>query len=429
MAKHGLKITYVNTEIIHKRVVSAMPDGDEGSLLDSNINLVSIPDGLESDDERNDLGKRLEAYLRTMPARLEELIRGIDASNGADDNNNITCILADGSMGWAVEVAKKMGIRAAIYWPTAAACLASVWSVPTLIDDGILDDDGFSTGKVELIHLSPGIPAFEMIHLPWAKIPDPTAQKDLFHYIARSTEACKVADWSLCNTAYELEPATFALFPNLLPIGPVLGNDQAGQFRRHDSSCLNWLDQQATRSVVYISFGSYAALDASQFQELALGLKLINRPFLWVVDQRNIDRAKNAFPDESQGASTKIVDWAPQTKVLAHPAVACFLSHCGWSSVTEGISNGVPFLCWPQLVDQFLDKSYICDEWKVGLGFELAENGIVLREEVARKVEQLLSNETIRARAQEIKEIILKSRAEGGQSSKNCNNFIKWIKE
>jgi hypothetical protein len=86
-------------------------------------------------------------------------------------------------------------------------------------------------------------------------------------------------------------------------------------------------------------------------------------------------------------------------------------------------------LCWPQFVDQFLDKSYICDEWKVGLGFELAENGIVLREEVTKKVEQLLGNESIRARAQEIKEIILKSRAEGGQSSNNFNNFIKWIKE
>jgi hypothetical protein len=77
-------------------------------------------------------------------------------------------------------------------------------------------------------------------------------QKNLFHYIARNTEACKVADWSLCNTAYELEPATFALFPNLLPIGPLLENNQAGQFRREDSSCLNWLEQQSTRSVVYI---------------------------------------------------------------------------------------------------------------------------------------------------------------------------------
>jgi hypothetical protein len=62
-------------------------------------------------------------------------------------------------------------------------------------------------------------------------IPDPTAQKSLFHYIARNAEACKLADWWLCNTAYELEPASFDLFPKLLAIGPLLENDQTGQFR------------------------------------------------------------------------------------------------------------------------------------------------------------------------------------------------------
>jgi hypothetical protein len=46
----------------------------------------------------------------------------------------------------------------------------------------------------------------------------------------------------------------------------------------------------------------------------------------------------------------------------------------------------------------------------------------------AKKVEQLISNESIRARALELKEIILKTRAEGGHSSKNFKNFIKWLK-
>jgi len=143
MAKHGLKITFVNTEYIHKRVVSSMPE--EGRLMDSDINLVSIPDGLDSDDERNDMGKAMEALLRTVPARLEELIEGINASNGTDDINNITCILTDGAMGWAVEVADKMGIRGAIFWSTAAASSALLMSVPRLIDDGILNGDGKTT--------------------------------------------------------------------------------------------------------------------------------------------------------------------------------------------------------------------------------------------------------------------------------------------
>ncbi|XP_062150713.1 UDP-glycosyltransferase 83A1-like [Alnus glutinosa] len=302
LAKHGFKITFVNTDYIHKRVVSAMPEEGMRRLMDSNINLVYVPDGLDSYDERKNMGKLTAALLQNMPARVEELIQGINASNGHDDN--ITCVLADGAMGWAVEVANKMGIRGAIFWCAAAAALALQMSLPRLIDDGILNGDGLPTKKVELIQLSPGIPAFETKNLPWAAISDPSKQKILFHFMARAMEPCKLADWWLCNTAYELEPASVALFPKLLPIGPLLENDQTGQFRREDPSCINCLDQQAPRSVIYISFSNFASLDPVQFQELALGLKLINRPFLWAVDQRNIDRAKNAFPDESQGTCT-----------------------------------------------------------------------------------------------------------------------------
>ncbi|PRQ53398.1 putative hexosyltransferase [Rosa chinensis] len=56
-----------------------------------------------------------------------------------------------------------------------------------------------------------------------------------------------------------------------------------------------------------------------------------------------------------------MVGWAPQQKVLVHPSIACFLSHCGRNSILEGLSNGVSFLCWPYFVDQFLNKSYVCD--------------------------------------------------------------------
>ena len=63
-----------------------------------------------------------------------------------------------------------------------------------------------------------------------------------------------------------------------------------------------------------------------------------------------------------------VVGWAPQVKVLDHPSIACFLSHCGWNSTLKGISMGVPFLCWPYFADQFHNKSYICDAWKIGLG-------------------------------------------------------------
>ncbi|KAK7847819.1 ndr1/hin1-like protein 3 [Quercus suber] len=63
MVKYGFKITFVNIEIIHERVVGALD-----SLVDSNVNLVSIPDGLGAEDGRNDLGKiSLKLNLRIRP--------------------------------------------------------------------------------------------------------------------------------------------------------------------------------------------------------------------------------------------------------------------------------------------------------------------------------------------------------------------------
>ena len=142
LVKYGFKITFVNTEIIHKRVEGALD-----SLVDSNINLVSIPDGLGAEDDRNDLGKLCETMLHTMPEKLEELINNINASNGDD---KISCIVADAGMGWAIEVGNKMGIKGAVFWFAAAASLALQVSIPSLIDDGIIDSDG---KIIDLFHL------------------------------------------------------------------------------------------------------------------------------------------------------------------------------------------------------------------------------------------------------------------------------------
>ena len=135
LVKHGFKITFVNADIVHKRVVIALD-----SLMDSKINLVSIPDGLGPENDRNEIGKLCEAILLTMPEKLEELIININNSNGDDDK--ISCIVVDAGMGWALEAANKMGIKGVIYWPASTASLALQLSIPRLIADGIINCEG-----------------------------------------------------------------------------------------------------------------------------------------------------------------------------------------------------------------------------------------------------------------------------------------------
>ncbi|KAL8263786.1 hypothetical protein R6Q59_021916 [Mikania micrantha] len=139
-----------------------------------------------------------------------------------------------------------------------------------------------------------------------------------------------------------------------------------------------------------------------------------------------------AYPDgfihrvQSRG---RTVSWAPQQKVLAHPSVACFMSHCGWNSTLEGVTNGLPFLCWPYFGDQFYNETYICEIWKTGLRFKKDEVGIITRGEIKDKIQQLLSDKRFKDKAVAIKESVTSSVQKGGQSHQNLDSFIKWIRE
>lgn len=138
LAKNGIKITFVNTEITHQRVINALGGKDALECCDQ-IHLVSIPDGVKSEEDRNVPGKLSEAIYRVMPGKLEELIVEHNASKKDD---KISCIIADQSLGWAQEVARKLGIRGVAFLPAAAAVLVLGFSIPKLIDDGIINQDG-----------------------------------------------------------------------------------------------------------------------------------------------------------------------------------------------------------------------------------------------------------------------------------------------
>ena len=178
----------------------------------------------------------------------------------------------------------------------------------------------------------------------------------------------KQCNWLLCNSFYELDSLALNLIPKIMPIGPLLLANQSsshiGSFWPEDSTCLSWLDKQPMNSVIYASFGSTSKFSQRQLEELALGLELIGQPFLWVFRSDIINEALSEFLDGFRTRIAnhgRIVNWAPQEQVLAHPSTACFLSHCGWNSTLEGISMGVPFLWWPYFTNQFQNKSYICD--------------------------------------------------------------------
>ncbi|XP_021297681.1 UDP-glycosyltransferase 83A1-like [Herrania umbratica] len=430
LAKHGFKITFVNSDFNHQRVMDAFANkvDPEGP-----IHLVSIPDGMEVGENRSLLGKLTDGLSQVMPGELKELILKIDRL----EENKITHVIADVNMGWALEVAAEMGIPGAAFCPASALVLNLLFSTKKLIDDEVIDEHGTPINKEKMIQLSPNTPAMHPKNFLWVCLGDFNTQKIIFKYAERNINAIAKAEWLICNTTYDLEPEALILVPEILPIGPVSSTNQlgalGGSFWPEDATCLKWLDQLPPGSVIYVAFGSFTVFDPIQFQELALGLELSNRPFLWVVrpDVAEGTESDDLYPKgfkERVANRGRIVGWAPQRAVLAHPSVACFLSHCGWNSTVEGVSNGVPFLCWPYFADQFVNESYICDIWKIGVNFTRDEREIITREEIRSKVELLLGDESFRARTLKLKELVTRSANEGGSSNRIFKNFIEWMK-
>ena len=84
-----------------------------------------------------------------------------------------------------------------------------------------------------------------------------------------------------------------------------------------------------------------------------------------------------------------LASWCPQEQVLNHPSIGGFLTHSGWNSTFESISNGVPMLCWPFFADQQTNCWLCCNRW--GIALEIDND--VKRNEVSKLVIELMHGE------------------------------------
>lgn len=53
--------------------------------------------------------------------------------------------------------------------------------------------------------------------------------------------------------------------------------------------------------------------------------------------------------------------WLPQVEIIAHPAIACGLTHCGFGGTTEYIMAGIPMLCYPFFGDQIMNANLLVE--------------------------------------------------------------------
>lgn len=234
------------------------------------------------------------------------------------------------------------------------------------------------------------------------------------------------------NSFFELEKEaveSMAEICPIIPVGPLdLDDDSSGiDLWKPEESCLDWLQKQEDSSVIYISFGSIAVISADLIAAIATALKKTKHPFLWVLKAGILPPG---FEEETENQGI-VVSWCPQTKVLAHNSVACFITHCGWNSLLETLSAGVPVIGYPQWSDQPTNAKLVVDVFKVGVRIRGGSDGVVAAEEVERCIGEVMGGEKsgeLRRNAAEFKRAAREVVEMGGSSDRNIEMFVEEIK-
>lgn len=195
-------------------------------------------------------------------------------------------------------------------------------------------------------------------------------------------------------------------------VGPLV--QELSEEENEKTEIIEWLNKKDPCSVLFVSFGSECYLSREDREELAHGLLLSNVSFIWVLrfPQGEKISAEEALPEglvEMVGEKGLFIeDWAPQKRILDHPSIGGFLSHCGWGSIMESMKTGVPIIAMPMHVDQPCNAKLL-QEVGVALEIKREQNGKLGREEVAKVVREVAVEETgeqVRRKVRELRERI-----------------------
>jgi len=139
--KLGFHITFVNNEFNHKRLVKSL--GHDFLKGQSDFRFETIPDGLPPSDENatQSIGGLVEGCRKHSYGPLKELVKNL---NNSSEVPQVTSIIYDGLMGFAVDVAKDLGIAEQQFWTASACGLMGYLQFDELIKRNMLPYKGYS---------------------------------------------------------------------------------------------------------------------------------------------------------------------------------------------------------------------------------------------------------------------------------------------
>ncbi|KAJ9701770.1 hypothetical protein PVL29_006933 [Vitis rotundifolia] len=412
------------------RVTLVIPTASIYNAQASSINIEIIYEGLEKRKEEERTEDYVERFRMVASQSLAEHIK----KHTHQDGHSAKILVYDSFMPWAQDVATRLGLDGAAFFTQSCAVSAIYY----LVNQGALNVplEGEVASK-------PWMPVLCINDLPSiinGKSSDTAALSFLLNQYSNFQKVKQI----LFNTFDKLEDEVINWMASQRPIkaiGPtvpsmyldkMLEDDRdygLSLFKQNADSCITWLDTKGSGSVVHVSFGSMASQGKEQMEELAWVLKKSSTLFMWVVRESEEKKIPSNFLEETSERGL-VVSWCPQLEVLAHKAVGCFLTHCGWNSTLEALSLGVPMIAMPQFLDETTNARFVEDVWRVGVRVKADEKGIDKKEEIEMCIREIMEGERgneMKTNAQRWRELAKEAVTEGGSSFKNIEEFVTEI--
>ncbi|KAJ4818571.1 Glycosyltransferase [Rhynchospora pubera] len=450
LAERGICVSLVITRANADRIRPIIERAKESNISFEFVELsfpnemFGLPPGCESLDHITDTGL-FRAFFDAIYSLDEPLETFIDSLERPPD-----CMITDMFNAWTAPVARKFGIPRVIFHGPSCFYISTEYNLAHhKVYDRVINENEYVT-----------VPDFP-IELQVTKAQTPGfLNSPIFedHFRKKCLQEELRADGVVINTFLELERPFIENYERLIgkkvwTVGPfclyntddemkvVRGNKDAIDQKNR---VLTWLDRRDAASVLYISFGSTVYTNTQQLMEIGRGLEASNKAFIWVMKKIEITPVVEKWLDEGFEERTKergliIVGWAPQVVILSHPAVGGFMTHCGWNSLLEAISTGVPMITWPRIADQFVNENFVVDVLRIGISLGVTvpnygtEDVIMVKSEEIRKAVDVLMDgieaDEKRQRSKDISEKAKKAVEEGGSSDVDLADFIHYFTE
>lgn len=391
-------------------------------------------------------------FIQAHKPKVKDFLNNSSFSRSTPESNSrLAGFVLDMFCTSMIDVANEFSVPSYIFFTSNAAFLALCFHFESLKKEHHIDTSKYRDSDEELT-----IPGFKNPYpakfLPKLATDQTAVTTTFFDAVTRFKETKGI----VINTFAELEP--FAIqslsVQQIYPVGPVVNLKEEGHGRNSQSeteSIIKWLDDQPVSSVVFLCFGSMGSFDTEQIKEIAVALECSGHRFLWSLRRpppkgkfelpSNYDNVQEVLPEgfiERTNGVGKVIGWAPQVAVLSHPAVGGFVSHCGWNSVLESLSFGVPIATWPLYAEQQMNAFELVKE--LGLAVEVRMDyfkdfegkyghvDIVGTKEIESGIRQLMADRDqneIRKKAKEMKEKSSAAMEEGGSSYASLGLLIE----